>query len=594
VPPTLETEDARARLLDAATTRASIQHPHLLRAHLVRNAEGRLGMVMERCSAPTLRELLAAGPFKPNASIMVLGCVASAAHALTSHGLFPRELTPDGILIHRRAGVILADHGLPPDLVPRAAPENDAGLAYRSPEELNGCPLDARSSVYSLGAVLLVCITGTEPPDPRRPAPRRWVPGSSPALDPVIERAMSRQPGRRYPDALALARAAHAAVRQGDQPASARTRKLVKAAAPNRPSPAVPAGVFLATRSLKRKAAMRIASSTAALRRAASGSARRARRVSARSARRVREQLDLTAVGPPPRRLIVAATVLVTASGGLAVIGVGDGQPQGHQPQQPQKPLRVSAGPLSLQLPSGWKVSRPTSEGSVPLSFKVSGTPSRSGDATMLAGVTSDAVAAERFLDDSRVGGAVRTQTRLGRLQAWHYAGLSPGPGLRGSAYVAYTTGPALFILCQAPVAEARAGLRKCAQAASTVRLRGVRPVAPAVEARRRLVAVRAALRDLDQARLVGRQRLAEAVVLDEQRAAARALQVDYRAALRVVERSGVRGARAGVLLAALREAGEAYGDLATAISEGDQVAYDAARAAVLDSEGIVWNETNR
>ena len=60
------------------------------------------------------------------------------------------------------------------------------------------------------------------------------------------------------------------------------------------------------------------------------------------------------------------------------------------------------------------------------------------------------------------------------------------------------------------------------------------------------------------------------------------------------MERAGVPGARAGVLLAGLRDAGEAYSDLARAIAQGDQSAYDTARAAVVDSEGVVWNETDR
>ena len=276
-------------------------------------------MVMERCSAPTLRQLLAGGPLKPNGSIMVLGGVASAVDALTSYGLVPRDLTPDGILMHRKAGVMLADHALPPDLVPRVAPEDDPGLAYRSPEELNQGQVDARSSVYSLGAILLVCLTGTEPPDPRRPAPSGWVPGSSPGLDRVIKRAMAGQPGHRYPDALALARAAYAAVRLPLDPEPARTRKPVRAAA-------------------RAKAAGRAtAARLRALNRPRPG-----------------------AVAAPPLRLIVVAAVLATGAGGIAADAAGDGWQPNLRPQQPQPPpSRASAGPLSLQLPERLERGKP-------------------------------------------------------------------------------------------------------------------------------------------------------------------------------------------------------------------------------------------
>ena len=209
---TLETQDPRRRLVDAARRRATIQHPHLVRARVGRDAHGRVSIVMERCSAPRLSQLLAAGALTPTASITVLGCVASAVRALTSHGLVPRDLTPDRILVDRRSGVLLADHGIPLDLVTREAPADDPWLPYRSPEELKGRTPISAAACTPLVPMALLCMTGTEPPDPRLPAPRRRIQGLSPALDKVIKRAMARQPARRYPDAIALARAAHGAV----------------------------------------------------------------------------------------------------------------------------------------------------------------------------------------------------------------------------------------------------------------------------------------------------------------------------------------------------------------------------------------------
>jgi hypothetical protein len=170
-----------------------------------------------------LTELLATAPLEPADCARVLEGAAAGVDALTRQRLVARNLTPERVLVDPRLGGILMDLGIPPELMRPLPLERDPDLAFRSPEELRGQPVDLRSSVYSLGVVLFTALTGDPPYSgapieiysrhlegaPPRPSERRLA--LSPEFDTVVARAMARDPADRYPDAGALCRAAKAA-----------------------------------------------------------------------------------------------------------------------------------------------------------------------------------------------------------------------------------------------------------------------------------------------------------------------------------------------------------------------------------------------
>jgi hypothetical protein len=207
----------------AVAVRAAIGHPNLLTAWVIGEGDGRLFVAFERCRLRSLREVLAAAPLEPAAAARVLDGAASGVDALTRRGLVARDLTPKHVLIQPAQGGVLMDLGIPPELLRPLPLEQDQDRAFRSPEELRREPVDARSSVYSLGALLFTALTGVPPNagtgsdiDPSHPpsAPsRRSDPRSElpPEIDAVVARAMAIDPAERYADAKALARAATAA-----------------------------------------------------------------------------------------------------------------------------------------------------------------------------------------------------------------------------------------------------------------------------------------------------------------------------------------------------------------------------------------------
>jgi serine/threonine-protein kinase len=115
-------------------------------------------------------------------------------------------------------------------------------VGYMSPEQARGEPVDARSDLFSLGAVIYRALTGRPPfsgPDTpqilfdivyRAPArPSELVPSLPPAVDAVLAIALAKDREHRFSDAAQLTRAlAAAAQNQLPDPLRKRARALVK------------------------------------------------------------------------------------------------------------------------------------------------------------------------------------------------------------------------------------------------------------------------------------------------------------------------------------------------------------------------------
>ena len=159
----------------------------------------------------------------------LLGALA-AAHAL---GIVHRDVKPANIMIRRDGIVKLTDfgiahlvrptHGTP---VPEPSQLAPGTGAYMSPEQVLGRPLDGRSDLYSAGIVLYEALAGRPPflPSERSefalrmdqvetapPSIRTFVPHASLALEQLFERALAKDPARRFEHAIAMGDAFRAA-----------------------------------------------------------------------------------------------------------------------------------------------------------------------------------------------------------------------------------------------------------------------------------------------------------------------------------------------------------------------------------------------
>lgn len=210
---------------------ATLRHPNTVQIYDYGHSEdGRFYYVMEYLPGHNLEEVVERdGPMQPKRAVHLLLQVAGALRESHAVGLVHRDVKPGNIMTVEQSGLSdvakLLDFGLVQ--VGEAGDEGGrltgqevvAGTpAYVSPEQAGGKKdLDARTDVYSLGAVAYFLLTG-RPPFERETGmqmlmahvhepvvhPSQHRAGIPAALEAIVLRCLEKDPARRYPDAGAL------------------------------------------------------------------------------------------------------------------------------------------------------------------------------------------------------------------------------------------------------------------------------------------------------------------------------------------------------------------------------------------------------
>jgi len=157
-----------ARFRREASSARKVSSPQVIRIHDLGEARpGLLYLSMEYFAGRTLTELIAQRgivPLKDVEDILQQICVGlEAAHEA---GVIHRDLKPSNVLIGERGAVKLIDFGLATTLVGDNLTATGAVLGtphYMAPEQVRGKPVDARSDIYSLGALAYHLVTGRPP-----------------------------------------------------------------------------------------------------------------------------------------------------------------------------------------------------------------------------------------------------------------------------------------------------------------------------------------------------------------------------------------------------------------------------------------------
>jgi eukaryotic-like serine/threonine-protein kinase len=201
---------------------AQLEHPNIVPVYEMGQAEDGSAYFTMRCvEGRTLKDVLSAlaagepratAEYTPAKLTMVLLEITRAVSYAHSRGVLHCDLKPANVLLGPHGEVLVTDWGLaqlvePRDGHPRVTtsvphahrPATAGTWAFMSPEQAAGQPVDRRSDVYSLGAILYAMLTWKTPRDapvpPRERAPERQI---SEELEAICRRAMELHPEERF------------------------------------------------------------------------------------------------------------------------------------------------------------------------------------------------------------------------------------------------------------------------------------------------------------------------------------------------------------------------------------------------------------
>ena len=205
----------RARLEREAAVLTRLDHPHIVRVvEVVEDGDG-VAIVMELAAGGSLDALLAErGRLAPGEVVAVAAPIAAALSSAHRRGIVHGDVKAANILFAADGRPLLADFDVARALG-QVSGDQVAGTAeYLAPELLHGAPPDRRSDIYSLAVVCYEALTGYAPYAGAVDGRSARVPELGP-LAGAVERAMARDPDRRFASADAFAQALREAVPPG-------------------------------------------------------------------------------------------------------------------------------------------------------------------------------------------------------------------------------------------------------------------------------------------------------------------------------------------------------------------------------------------
>ncbi|MGW0162592.1 serine/threonine-protein kinase [Mycobacterium sp. NPDC003323] len=222
--------DIRRRFEDEARAAAALSHPNIVGVHDCDDLDGTPFIVMERLPGDTLHDLIARGPIPSPRVREILADVLGALTVAHRAGILHRDIKPGNVLVAADGTTMkVADFGIAKTAGSAHTMTGQiiGTMAYMSPERIAGSAASVADDVYAVGVIAYEAVTGllAFPQDNPAamayaimqagpPSVRHMRPDVDPALADIIDRAMARDPRRRFTSAAQM----HAALR-GDQTA---------------------------------------------------------------------------------------------------------------------------------------------------------------------------------------------------------------------------------------------------------------------------------------------------------------------------------------------------------------------------------------
>lgn len=219
--------EQRRRYLKEARAASALDHPNVVKVREIGRAGDRDYLAMDFVEGRTLGEVIPAGGLPLGVALNMARMMAQGLAAAHAAGIVHRDLKPANLMVDREGTLKVLDFGLAKVIEggAKSSMETVSGqivgtACYLSPEQAEGKPVDARSDVFSFGAVLYEMLTGERVFDRGslagtlsailRDAPqpvRKLRPKVPRQIARIVERCLEKEPAQRYASAGEVVRA---------------------------------------------------------------------------------------------------------------------------------------------------------------------------------------------------------------------------------------------------------------------------------------------------------------------------------------------------------------------------------------------------